>query len=167
MRAKMCLASAAVGSLRSDWPAGTLALCSDFLDLTFRNPTMFDSKVVHTDFTEPFGVIGRGLIQRAAHDLEESLHDGAVYFCGNGPRYETPFEIEYYRKLGGDVVGMTAATEAILMREAGVDYCCLSVVTNLAAGLSPTPLTHQEVEEEMNRSGGRAVNLFLKAIELL
>lgn len=164
---KTCFASAAVGSLRIDWPAGTLALCSDFFDFTFRNPTLFDSKVVHTDFSEPFGHVGRNLILKAASELGESLHDGATYFCGNGPRYETPFEIETYRMWKGDVVGMTAATEAILMREAGVDYCCLSVVTNLAAGLSSTPLTHTEVEEEMHRSGGRAVNLFLKAIELL
>lgn len=163
----VCLSSAAVGSLREDWPAGTLALCSDFLDLTYRNPTLYHRTVVHTDFTEPFGTRGRGLLQQAALQVGETVRDGAVYICGNGPRYETPYEIETYRKLGGDVVGMTAATEAILMREAGIDYACLAVVTNLAAGLSPHPLTHQEVEDEMKRSGQRAVDLFLKAIEHL
>lgn len=162
---KVCFASAAVGSLREDWPAGTFVACTDFLDFTFRNQTMFDRTVVHTDFTEPFSARGHAALVKAASDLGFGLHPAGVYVCGNGPRYETPEEIQMYRRLGGEVVGMTAATEAILMREAGVDYSCLAVVTNMAAGLSSSPLTHDEVVEEMERSGARAVQIFTKAIE--
>lgn len=163
---KFCFASAAVGSLRDDWPCGTIAVCDDFLDVTFRNQTLFDREVVHTDFSTAFGSEATHALLAAGSDLGEIIHH-AVYFCGNGPRYETPFEIDVYRKLGGDVVGMTAATEAILMREAGVGYACLSVVTNFACGISPTPLNHEEVVEEMERSGARAVSIFIKAVENL
>jgi 5'-methylthioadenosine phosphorylase len=69
--------------------------------------------------------------------------------------------------MNADVVGMTASSEAILMREAEVDYACLAIVTNLASGISATPLDHQEVVDEMLRSGERAVNLLLAAARLL
>lgn len=164
---KACFASAAVGSLRGDWGPGSLVACDDFLDFTFRNPTMFDRTVVHTDFSNPFSERTHVALMNAALELRETVHPAGVYVCGNGPRYETPKEIQMYRQLGGELVGMTAATEAILMREAGVDYGCLAVVTNLAAGISTSPLNHEEVVEEMERSGGRAVALFKKAIELI
>ncbi len=158
--AKGVLATAAVGSLRPEWGPGTLVACSDFLDLTFRNLTLFDREVVHRDFSHPFGPASRSALLHAGG---EAVKDGGVYVCGNGPRYETPQEIQTYKGLGGDLVGMTAASEAILMREAGVDYACLAVVTNLAAGISPTPLDHGEVVDEMTRSGEAAVGILLGA----
>ncbi len=164
---KACLSTAAVGSLRSEWPAGTLVACSDFLDLTGRFPTLFDREVVHRDFTNPFGVESRRAILEAAADLGESVQKKGIYLCGNGPRYETPFEIELYRNFKADLVGMTAGSEAILMREAEVDYGCLAIVTNLAAGISDSPLSHEEVVDEMNRSGARAVNLLIRAAKRL
>ncbi len=164
---KGCLATAAVGSLRVDWPAGTMVACSDFLDFTGRFLTLFDREVVHTDFTNPFGTNSHTAIAGAASDVGETIHKGGVYLCGNGPRYETPVEIELYKNLGADLVGMTAASEAILMREAGVDYGCLAIVTNLAAGISDMPLSHEEVVEEMNRSGEKAVKILLRAAQRL
>jgi 5'-methylthioadenosine phosphorylase len=161
--AKACFSTAATGGLRDDWPCGFMALCHDFVDLTGRNQTLFEDEVVHTDFSEPFSPVARKAILDSAASLGIAVHDGAVYVNGNGPRYETPFEIQLYRRLGGDVVGMTAATEAILMKEAGVDYACLAVVTNLAAGLAGQPLSHEEVVAEMERSGQAAVDLLLQA----
>jgi 5'-methylthioadenosine phosphorylase len=159
-----CLSTAAVGSLRPEWGPGTFVSCSDFLDLTFRNLTLFHTEVVHRDFSEPFGVGGRKALSEAAASLGAPLHEQGVYVCGNGPRYETPHEIEVFRKLGGDVVGMTASSEAILMREAGIDYACLAIVTNLAAGITLEPLSHEEVVEEMQRSGETAVQLLKAAV---
>jgi 5'-methylthioadenosine phosphorylase len=156
--AKACLASAAVGSLRREWGPGTLVACSDFLDLTFRNFTIFDRKVVHTDFLQPFAPRVREAILASPN-----IVDGGVYVCLNGPRYESPAEIRFYEGLGGDLVGMTAATEAILMREAGVDYGTLAIVTNLASGYTDQPLSHEEVVVEMNRSGEAATNALLSA----
>lgn len=161
--AKACLSTAAVGSLRPEWGPGTLVVCRDFLDFTYRNLTLFDRTVVHRDFTDPFGPSARRALLEAAEATGEAVQDGGVYLSGNGPRYETPQEIRTYRQLGGDLVGMTATSEAILMREALVEYACLAIVTNLAAGISETPLDHQEVVDEMHRSGERAVKLLLEA----
>lgn len=159
---KFCLSSAAVGSLRPDLPAGSMVVCSDFIDLTARNVTMHDKSVVHTDFTAPFPA--RNHLLNAAKDLDVLVQDGGIYLNGNGPRYETPYEIQLYKKLGADVVGMTAATEAIVMREAGVNYACLAIVTNLAAGISATELSHEEVVAEMKKSGKTAMKIFESAI---
>jgi 5'-methylthioadenosine phosphorylase len=163
--AQACFSTAAVGSLRREWTPGTLVACSDFLDLTGRFQTLFDETVVHTDFSVPFPA--RTFLLRAADEAGERVEDGGVYICCNGPRYETPFEISLYQSWGGDLVGMTAATEAILMREAGVPYGCLAIVTNLAAGLLEQPLSHEEVVVEMTRSGERAMKILSRAVSLL
>jgi 5'-methylthioadenosine phosphorylase len=159
-----CISTAAVGSLRPEWTPGTFVACSDFLDLSGRNLTMYSSSVVHTDFSSPFSsAIRKALVESS----EESIITEGVYLGLNGPRYETPQEIKTFRNLGADVVGMTAATEAILMRERGIEYGCLAIVTNLASGISVHPLSHQEVVEEMDRSGERAVALLLRSVEHL
>ncbi len=148
-----CISSAAVGSLRADWGVGTLASCTDFLDATGRGTTLFERDVRHTDFSLPFPLSG----------LLQNVSTPCVYACMNGPRYETPFEVSLLRGLGADVVGMTAANEAIAMREAGVPYACLAVVTNLASGLSTAELSHGEVGDAMSVHGERAVALMLDA----
>ena len=158
---KYCLASAAVGSLRKEWGPGTMVACTDFFDFTGRFATMFDTTVVHTDFTHPFSETINHALLATSKDQNVQVQPKGTYLCGNGPRYETPGEILYYASIRADVVGMTAATEAIVMREAGVDYGCLAVVTNLAAGISDQQLSHQEVEDEMNRSGETAVKVLL------
>jgi 5'-methylthioadenosine phosphorylase len=157
-----CYSTAAVGSLRREWPSGTLVVCSDFLDFTGRFPTLFDRTVVHTDFSRPFP--GRDRLLKSAADLGVEVQDGGVYVCGNGPRYETPHEIAMYTQLGGDLVGMTAASEAIVMREAAIDYGCLAIVTNLAAGISDVPLDHNDVSRQMQTSGEVALNILLRAV---
>lgn len=156
--AKACFSTAAVGSLREDWPVGTVAVCVDFLDFSGRQVTLFDRRVVHTEFGKPFGNAAFKALADAAKDAAR-----CVYVCANGPRYETPQEIAVYRQLGGDVVGMTAASEAICMKEAGVDYACLAIVTNLACGLSDTPLGHGEVVAAMKNAGPKAVESLLEA----
>ncbi len=160
-------ATAATGSLRGDWTVGTMAVCSDFLDLSGRFATLFDREVVHSDFTEPFACSARQALLSGAAAARIPVHPAAVYVCGNGPRYETPGEIEVYRRFGGDVVGMTAASEAIAMREAGVPYACLAVVTNLACGIASAPLRHEDVVEEMRQAGGRTLDVLRHAVEAL
>lgn len=160
---RACLSTAAVGSLQPAYGPGTFLLCSDFLDFTSRQSTIYDRTVVHRDFTQPFGTMSRQQILSAAAEKEMPVVSSGIYLCLNGPRYETPFEIDLYRRLGADVVGMTAASEAILMRELGVDYSCLAIVTNYASGISASELSHQEVVDEMRRSGEKAVALLLSA----
>lgn len=161
--ASVCFATAAVGSLREDWPGGTMAVATDFFDLSARNTTAFDRTVAHTDFSDPFPACPA--LRTAAEVVGIPVKPSAVYLNGPGPRYETPFEIQLYKRIGGDVVGMTAGSEAIAMREYGVDYACLCVVTNLAAGISITPLSHEEVVEEMERSGEKAIRILMEAVK--
>lgn len=162
LQAKACISSAAVGSMRPEWGVGTLVVCSDFLDVSGRNLTLFDRSVVHTDFSEPFSPIVRKALLSAASRIGCAVQDGGIYVNAQGPRFETDHEIDIYRRVG-DVVGMTAASEAILMREAGVPYACLAIVSNLAAGLSPEPLSHGDVSNAMRESGGAVVDLMLAA----
>jgi len=162
---KMCISSAAVGCLRAEWPIGSLALCTDFLDLSARNLTLFDQKVEHTDVTHPFPAGPQ--ILKLANELNIPIQPQAVYVTNPGPRYESPAEIEQVRRLGGDLVGMTASTEAIAMREAGVPYSCISLVTNHAAGMGDEKLDHEDVVRVMNESGQLIVDIMLAATKLV
>jgi 5'-methylthioadenosine phosphorylase len=165
--ATCCLATAAVGSLQPNWGPGSMAVCADFIDLTGRNQTLFDRQVEHRDFSIPMGQAAQCALRVAAARLSPQAHPAATYICANGPRYETPAEVAFARQIGGDVVGMTAASEAVAMGEAGIDYGCLAIVTNLASGIGNTPLSHAEVLQEMDRSGELAVKILLDAVGLL
>lgn len=153
---RACFSSAAVGSLRDDWPVGTLASCTDFLDWSSRSQTLFDKQARHTDFSKPFPA---SKLLSGKDVLTE-----CVYACMNGPRYETPHEVTTLRSLGADVVGMTAATEAVVMREANIQYGCLAVVTNMGCGIAAEPLSHGEVTDVMTQRGDRIVEVMLAAV---
>jgi 5'-methylthioadenosine phosphorylase len=163
---KWCLASAAVGSMRADWPAGTMVACSDFTDTSARNLTLFSDEVQHTDFSEPFSKAVSNALVQAGNSQGVKVQPEGVYINSNGPRYETPHEIKLLEHVG-DIVGMTAASEAIVMREAGIEYGCLAVVSNLAAGLENVELSHAEVVRQMQISGDAALKVLLGAAKLL
>ncbi len=163
LNVKGCFATAAVGCLRPEWPIGTLVACSDFIDFTYRNLTNFNRVVEHCDMSEAFSSNLRNALISEAKSIGETLQPNGIYLASNGPRYESPAEIQAYAHLEADLVGMTATSEAILMREANVPYSCLAIVTNPAAGISETPLNHNEVVDEMDKSGDRALKLILGA----
>lgn len=144
-----CFATAAVGSLRDDWPPQTLAIPHDLLDLSGRNLTVYEDEVIHTDFTHPFDEDLRSRLLSAAPPETQRQ---AVYVNANGPRFESPAEVRMMRLLGGDVVGMTAGTEAIVMRETGIRYALICAVTNLAAGVGSASVDHSKVYEQMEQS---------------
>ncbi|MCZ4279120.1 phosphorylase family protein, partial [Rhodococcoides yunnanense] len=81
-----------------------------------RNVTMFHSTIGHTDFTRPFDPALRGAVLAGAAERGLELKDGGGYLNLNGPRYETPREVRTFGEFGADVVGMTAGTEAVVMR---------------------------------------------------
>lgn len=88
-------------------------------------------------------------------DAAESLHiplQNGVYIQTSGPNYETPEEIRMYSILGADAVGMSTACEAIAAVHAGMRVCGVSCISNLAAGISPSPLTHEEVQQTADRT---------------
>lgn len=150
---KSILATAAVGSLNPDMKPGHFVFCDQFLDFTkVRKHTFFEGGeqgVVHVDVTDPYCSELRQLLEECATNQALTYHQGGVYVTAEGPRFETPAEIKMYRQLGGDLVGMTSVPEVVLAREAEMCYATICMVTNFAAGISPTPLTHQEVLEIM------------------
>lgn len=161
LKVDTCFSTAAVGSLQPDWSPGTLVVCKDFIDFSARNITLYEKVVKHVDFTDPFPL--HSFLVGALDELGISSHQG-IYGNMNGPRYETPAEIRAFSTLGIQIVGMTAGSEAIVMREAGIKYGCLAIVTNLAAGLSTNELSHAEVKDVMVETGPMALKVIFKAI---
>lgn len=156
------LASTAVGGLRPEWPPGTLVLLDQFLDTTTgRDKTFFDSRAIHIDVTQPYCGRLRSLLMESADDLDLPLQVGGTYLCADGPRFETAAEIKMFAGWGADVVGMTGVPECTLAREAEMSYAAVSIVTNAAAGISPHPLSHEEVLAAMKPALPGVGRLFL------
>lgn len=165
---KNVLATGAVGSLNPAMQPGHFIFVDQFLDFTkCRQQTFFDggaSGVVHLDMTEPYCPGLREILSRAARSLGLPAHSAGTYVCCEGPRFETAAEIKMYRQLGGDLVGMTGVPEAPLAREAEMCYATIAMVTNYAAGISPTRLTHQEVVDMMAQNSESIRKLIMQAI---
>jgi len=163
---KNVLASAAVGSLNSAMAPGELALPTQFIDFTYgRESTFFDGdEVRHLDMTEPYCPSLREAMLNCALALDLSIHPGAVYVCTQGPRFETPAEIELFRRAGGDLVGMTGVPEVVLAREMGLCYASLALIANRAAGLGEGPISHTEVSALVKRQISVVRELFFSVI---
>lgn len=165
------LATAAVGSLNLDYVPGSFVFPDQYLEFTkSRQCTFFDggeAGVVHTDMTEPYCPEIRKAFAEAAEALSSKAFSGGTYVCTEGPRFETPAEIKMYSLYGGDLVGMTAYPEVALAREIGICYGTVAMVTNYAAGISTSALTHQEVLDEMARMSEDIKKFLLKTIDLL
>jgi purine-nucleoside phosphorylase len=125
------------GGLDPSWTPGTPVLISDHVNLTGRSPLVGARFVDLTDVYSP-------RLRALCRTVDPSLPEG-VYVQFPGPHYETPAEIRMVRTLGGDLVGMSTTLEAIAAREAGLEVLGLSLVTNLAAGMTGEPLDHEEV----------------------
>lgn len=162
------IATAAVGSLNSQMAPGDCVAVDQFLDFTKSRPVTFfeggDLGVYHVDFTEPYCRFVREAIVKAAKTCQIKIHDGGTYVCTEGPRFETPAEIKMFGILGGDLVGMTTVPEVVLARELGICYGTVAMVTNFAAGISPTPLTHQEVLDIMAENTEKLRRLLFQAL---
>jgi purine-nucleoside phosphorylase len=101
-----------------------------------------------------------------ARTVDSSLDDG-VYVQFRGPHYETPAEVQMAKVLGGHIVGMSTALEAIAARQAGMEVLGLSLITNLAAGISENPLSHKEVLEAGAAAEGRISELLARIVDKL
>ncbi|THJ76273.1 purine-nucleoside phosphorylase [Candidatus Frankia alpina] len=127
----------AAGGLRANMTIGQPVLISDHLNLTGRSPLVGPA---FTDLTDAYSPRLRTL----AREVDASLAEG-VYAGLPGPHFETPAEIRMLRVLGADLVGMSTVHETIAARAAGAEVLGLSLVTNLAAGMTGEPLNHLEV----------------------
>ena len=127
----------AAGGLRAGMAVGQPVLVADHLNLTARSPLVGPRFV---DLTDLYSARLRGLVR----EVDPSIQEG-VYAALPGPHYETPAEIRMLRTLGADLVGMSTALEAIAARADGAEVLAVSLVTNLAAGITGEPLDHTEV----------------------
>jgi purine-nucleoside phosphorylase len=140
----------AAGGVRDTFRAGSLMVITDHLNLTGKNalvgPNPAELGPRFPDMSRAYDPRLCKLARDAAADIGLHLEEG-VYAGLLGPTYETPAEVKMLRTLGADAVGMSTVLEVIALRHMGVRVAAVSCITNMAAGLSPTPLDHAEVEE--------------------
>jgi purine-nucleoside phosphorylase len=127
------------GGLNAAWTPGTPILIRDHLNLTAASPIEGANFVDLTDLYS-------SRLRKLARGVDPGLEEG-VYVQFRGPHYETPAEVRMAKILGGDLVGMSTALEAIAARQSGMEVLGISLVTNLAAGIGEQPLSHDEVLE--------------------
>jgi len=149
--ARIMVLTNGAGGIKPYWKPGTPVLISDHINLTANSPL---EGATFVDLTDLYSRRLRGL----AHEVDPGLDEG-VYVQFRGPHYETPAEVQMARIIGGHIVGMSTALEAIAAREAGMEVLGFSLITNLAAGISPEPLSHAEVIE-----AGRAAEPVISAL---
>jgi len=159
----------AAGGIRRTFRAGTLMLIADTLNVTFHSPlvgAVLPGETRFPDMSAPWDAALRGLAREvaAAHGvaLEEGVYAGVL-----GPSYETPAEIRMLERFGADAVGMSTVTEVIAARAAGLRCLGISIITNLAAGISPTPLSHAEVMTAADAAGADLGRLLEGVVERL
>jgi len=135
--AKVMILTNGAGGIRDSWTAGIPVLISDHINLTGTSPL---EGATFIDLTDLYSKRLRDLARTIDPDLDEG-----VYCQFRGPNYETPAEVQMAKAIGGHIVGMSTALEAIAARQAGMEVFGMSLITNLAAGIQKTPLSHQEV----------------------
>ncbi|BDZ45857.1 purine-nucleoside phosphorylase [Naasia aerilata] len=125
------------GGIKRSWTPGTPVLISDHINLTAASPL---EGATFVDLTDLYSARLRAVAREVEADLDEG-----VYVQFRGPHYETPAEVRMAETIGGTIVGMSTALEAIAAREAGMEILGMSLITNLAAGIQSEPLSHAEV----------------------
>jgi len=166
----------AAGGINSNYNIGDLVLLSDHINALGFNPLIGPNEarfgdgkktgLRFFDMTEGYSVELRSLAQQAAREEGFLMHEG-VYLATTGPSFETPAEIRAFRTLGADLVGMSTVPETIVARHMGIRVLGISCVTNLAAGISATHLSHEEVFEAGSKVQHRMAALFTRLVPML
>ncbi|MEM3784889.1 MAG: S-methyl-5'-thioadenosine phosphorylase [Candidatus Bathyarchaeia archaeon] len=143
----------AVGAINKNFRPGDVVIPHDFIDFTKLRPTTFydEAPVTHIDVSQPYCPEMREVLGEIGRKIGLKIWDKAVLACTEGPRFETPAEIEMFRRLGCDIVGMTGVPEAVLARELEICYAAVCFVSNMAAGIQErlTPLEVSRVSEQI------------------
>jgi purine-nucleoside phosphorylase len=145
------------GGIKPSWDGGAAVLISDHINLTADSPL---EGATFIDLTDLYSK----RLRAVAHGVDPNLDEG-VYVQFRGPHYETPAEVQMAKAIGGDIVGMSTALEAIAAREAGMEVLGLSLITNLAAGIQQTPLSHEEVLAAGAAAEARISELLARIVE--
>jgi len=157
--AKIMVLTNGAGGIRETWTPGQPVLISDHINLTADSPL---EGATFIDLTDLYAKRLRDI----ARSVDPSLDEG-VYTQFRGPHYETPAEVQMAKVIGGHIVGMSTALEAIAAREAGMEVLGFSLITNLAAGIQKTPLSHAEVIEAGREAEPVISALLARVVEAL
>ncbi|MCT1397363.1 purine-nucleoside phosphorylase [Microbacterium sp. p3-SID338] len=157
--AKIMVLTNGAGGVRETWKPGQPVLISDHINLTADSPL---EGATFIDLTDLYAKRLRDI----ARTVDPTLDEG-VYTQFRGPHYETPAEVQMAKHIGGHIVGMSTALEAIAAREAGMEILGFSLITNLAAGIQQTPLSHAEVIEAGREAEPVISALLARVVEAL
>jgi len=165
--AKVLFLTNAVGAINISFSAGDFMLIQDHILYAVPSPLIGPNiEELGTRFPDMSEVYDKNLRKKiisAASDLDIKLREG-IYLQTTGPNFETPAEIRAFGALGADVVGMSTACEAVAAKHMGLKVCGISCISNLAAGISRIPLTHEEVQEMADRVAPRFKTLITESI---
>lgn len=160
----------AAGGINTGFAQGALMIIDDHINLLGTNPLVGENDdrfgPRFPDMSEVYSARLRRLAHAAAKDRGVPVSHG-VYVALHGPSYETPAEIRFLRTIGADAVGMSTVPEAIAARHMGLEVLGISCITNMAAGVLPQPLNHDEVVETARRVRGSFIALLEGIIERL
>lgn len=164
---KILFLTNACGALSLDFKPGDLMIIKDHISCFVPNPLIGPNidqlGVRFPDMTNVYDSSLRDIIRMSGKNIDVSLKEG-VYVQYSGPSYETPTEIKMFYLLGADVVGMSTVVEAIAGHHMGMRVCGISCITNLAAGILPIKLSHEEVQKAANEAAPRFKSLVSEAI---
>ena len=158
---KRLLLTCSAGGMTEGMTPGTLAVITDHINLQGCSPLTGPQwgPTRFPDMGTAYDPAMRADLHAVAAERGIALTEG-VYVAMMGPAYETPAEIRYARIIGGDLVGMSTVPEVLAAVEAGLTVAALSVVSNLAAGMSGEPLSHEEVSETADLVATKVADLF-------
>lgn len=165
--AKVLFLTNAAGGIQHGMKAGEFMLITDqissFVPSPLRGENIDALGVRFPDMSEIYSKRLQKIIRKVAVNADIPLKEG-VYVQTAGPAYESPAEIRMFRLLGADAVGMSTAIEAIAARHCGMEICGISCISNLAAGISPHPLSHEEVKEAADKAAPQFEQLVRQSI---
>ncbi|MGN1025578.1 MAG: purine-nucleoside phosphorylase [Faecousia sp.] len=166
--AKKLLLTNAAGGVNTSFTPGDLMLITDHISAFVPSPLRGENpEELGPRFPDMSRVydeeMGQAVLE-AGEKLGQKLRQG-VYLQWQGPNYETPAEIRMFRTLGADAVGMSTVCEAIAARHMGLRVCAVSCITNMACGILPQPLSHEEVQQTADRVKDKFQALVLESLE--
>ncbi len=168
MGAKILFLTNASGGVNPTFKAGDFMMMTDHISTFAPNPligaNIEELGTRFPDMSEIYDKELRDIIEETAKENEIELKKG-IYAQLTGPSFESPAEIQMFHKLGIDAVGMSTVVEAIAANHMGMKICCISFISNLAAGMNPNPLTHEEVQEAANEAAPRFKKLVTEVVK--
>jgi purine-nucleoside phosphorylase len=164
---KILVMTNAAGSVNVNYKPGELMVVEDHINLMGFNPLVGPNEESlgerFFDMSEAYDPALREIAEKACWKAGVTVRKG-IYLAVSGPSYETPAEIRAYRAVGADAVGMSTVPEAIALRHAGVRVLGISTITNMAAGILPKPLVHEEVLQTTKRVADRFRRLLVDLV---